>query len=194
VVAFSSDNLILAQLLGGSAVPQYAIAQKVFLMVVVLQSAWLAPLWPAYGEAIHRGDIAWVRRTLKRSVMMAAAGAGGLSAILAVLSRPIFEHWVGPGLVPSWPLTLGFALWVTLQAVGNACAMYLNGSNALVFELCLAGAFLVVATPLKIVLCVRLGPAGIVWGGMVVYAFVVALPMAIALPKMLSKHSEHCIR
>jgi hypothetical protein len=29
------------------------------------------PLWPAYGEAIARGDITWVRRTIVGSIVVA---------------------------------------------------------------------------------------------------------------------------
>ena len=192
VVSFSSDNLIVAQVLGASAVPQYAVAQKVFLMVVVMQTTWLAPLWPAYGEAIQRGDIAWVRRTLKRSLVTAVVVSGGLSAVLVAISRPLFRLWVGPELVPPWPLTIGFAVWAVLQAAGSAVAMYLNGNNALVFELCLSVALLVVATPLKILLCLLVGSAGVAWGGLIAYVFAVALPLIFVLPKMLSRHAQPC--
>lgn len=189
VASFSSDNLIVAQLLGASAVPQFAVAQKVFLLVVTMQATCLAPLWPAYGDAIHRGDIAWVRRTLKRSIVTVVLGSGVLSALLVVISRPLFTLWVGPELVPPWPLTIGLAIWAILQGPGTAVAMYLNGSNALLFELCLAVAFIAVAIPLKIFLCPRLGTAGIAWGSLAAFAFTVTLPQAIALPKLLARHA-----
>ncbi len=192
MVSFSSDNLIVAHVLGASAVPQYAVAQKVFLMVALMQTTWLAPLWPAYGEAIQRGDISWVRRTLKRSIVTAVVVSSALSIIVAGISRPLFRLWVGPELVPSWPLTVGFALWVVVQAAGSAVAMYLNGANALLFELGLAAALLIVATPLKILLCLRFGSAGIVWAALIAYLFTVALPLIFVLPRILSKHVEPC--
>ena len=186
-VSFSSDNVIVAQILGAAAVPQYSVVQRAFFLVAALQSTWLAPLWPAYREAIHRGDSAWVRRTLLRSLIAAAAAAGGLSALLLVVSRPLFRFWVGPDLVPPWPLTLGFALWAVVQAVGSAVAMYLNGSNALLFELCLGLSMLAAATPLKIFLCRHIGMSGVIGGTLIAYLITVALPTAIMLPKLLRR-------
>jgi O-antigen/teichoic acid export membrane protein len=192
VVSFSSDNLIVAHVLGASAVPQYAVAQRVFLMVPLMQTTWLAPLWPAYGEAIQRGDNAWVRRTLKRSIMTVVVVSTGLSASLVAVSRPLFKLWVGPELVPPWPLAIGLALWAIVQAAGSAVAMFLNGSNALGFQIRLSIALILLATPLKILMCIHMGTSGIVWGALIAYFFVFSLPLWLVLPKMLSKHEEAC--
>jgi O-antigen/teichoic acid export membrane protein len=189
VISFSSDNLILAHFRGASAVPQYAIVQKVFLVIVGIQSAWLAPLWPAYGEAINRGDILWVRRTLIRSVLVVVAVTGVISFVLLAASQSLFGLWVGPDLVPSWPLAVGFAVWAVVQAGGNAVAMYLNGSNALILELCLSLALVAIGTPLKILLCVKIGAVGVVWGQVIAYVLVVALPLVFFMPRLLAKHS-----
>lgn len=187
IVCFCSDNLIVAQMLGAAAVPQYSVVQRAFVLVAIVQSTWLAPLWPAYSEAIHRGDTAWVRRTVLRSLAAALAVGGGLSLLLAAISRPLFRFWVGPDLVPSWPLTIGFAMWAVVQTVGAAVAMYLNGSNALVFELSLGVCMLIVVTPLKIFLCRHIGMPGVIGGTLIAYLITTALPMAIMLPKLLRK-------
>lgn len=188
IVCFSSDNVIIAQILGAAAVPQYSVVQRVFLLVATLQSAWLSPLWPAYGEAIHRGDASWVRHTLVRSVVSATLISGAVSACLVVVGRPMFRIWVGQDLIPSWSLAIGFALWAVLQTAGSAVAMYLNGSNALVFELCLGLGLLITATPLKVVLCRQVGMPGVIWGTLIAYLIAVALPTAIALPRLLRRH------
>jgi O-antigen/teichoic acid export membrane protein len=187
VVSFSSDNVIVAQLLGAAAVPQYSVVQRAFLLVTTLQNTWLAPLWPAYREAIHRGDHAWVRRTLLRSLLTAVAVSTSLSLALTLASRPLFRFWVGSDLVPAWPLTIGFALWAVVQTLGSAVAMYLNGSNALVFELCLGLSMLAAATPLKIFLCRHIGMPGVIGGTLIAYLVAVAIPSAIAIPRMLRK-------
>lgn len=190
VVSMSSDNLIVAQVLGAAAVPRYAVTQRVFLLVAGLQNAWLSPLWPAYGEALQRGDIVWVRKTLARSIRAAVLITGVLSLALVAVSRPLFRFWVGPDLIPSWPLTIGFALWAVTQAGGTAVAMFLNGTNTLQFELCVSIALVVVGTPLKILLCRQAGMTGIVWGQLIAYLLVVALPFVFVLPKIIGKHAK----
>ena len=79
-VAYESDALVLTQILGPSSVTTYSITMRVFLVVPALAGFVLAPLWPAYGEAISRGDTAWVRQTLRRAVngglLLSISGAG----------------------------------------------------------------------------------------------------------------------
>ena len=59
-IAYESDALVLTQILGPSAVTVYSVTMRVFLVVPALAGFVLAPLWPAYGEAISRGDAEWV--------------------------------------------------------------------------------------------------------------------------------------
>jgi O-antigen/teichoic acid export membrane protein len=190
VAVFASDNLIVAQILGAAAVPQYALVQKVFLLPAVLQTALLAPLWPAYGEAIHRGDHAWVRRTIKQSLLTVSVATTLLSAALVILNRPLFTFWVGKGFIPSWSLILGFAVWAVVQAGGNAVAMYLNGSNCLVFELSVSAVFAVLSIPMKILSCKHFGIEGIVWASVIGYSLMIAVPYALRLPKLIAEQEK----
>jgi O-antigen/teichoic acid export membrane protein len=65
-VAYASDNLVIAQMLGASAVADYAIPEKLFSLIAMALAMMLAPLWPAYGEALARGVRLWVRRSCGR--------------------------------------------------------------------------------------------------------------------------------
>jgi O-antigen/teichoic acid export membrane protein len=65
-VAFFSDNLVAAHVLGAAAVTQYAVPRRMFDAVAMIVAMYVTPLWPAYGEAISRGDVPWVRHTLVR--------------------------------------------------------------------------------------------------------------------------------
>jgi O-antigen/teichoic acid export membrane protein len=51
-IAISADNLIIARVLGAVNVPEYAIPQRMFSLISLISSMLVAPLWPAYGEAI----------------------------------------------------------------------------------------------------------------------------------------------
>ena len=52
----TSDNIILAQMLGPEAVAGYSIPEKLFSLISTTTAMALSPLWPAYSEAIARGD------------------------------------------------------------------------------------------------------------------------------------------
>ena len=94
-VAYESDALVLTQILGPSSVTAYSITMRVFLVVPTFAGFVLAPLWPAYGEAISRGDAQWVRRTLRRALraglLLSVTGA----TILALVARPFIHVWAG---------------------------------------------------------------------------------------------------
>src|SRR5208282_70762 len=73
VLAYTSDNIVIAQVLGAAAVALYAVPQKLFSSVSTIVSMAINPLWPAYGEALARGDVAWVRRTFFASLRLVLA-------------------------------------------------------------------------------------------------------------------------
>ena len=53
-VAFSSDPIVLAQILGPTAVADYSVVFRLFSVPMGLATIALLPLWPAYREAITR--------------------------------------------------------------------------------------------------------------------------------------------
>jgi O-antigen/teichoic acid export membrane protein len=65
VIAIQSDALVIARILGPTEVSSYAIPLRISAVVVVLCNLFIAPLWPAYKDALSRGDAAWASRTLK---------------------------------------------------------------------------------------------------------------------------------
>jgi len=65
VVAMTSaaDGLVIARVLGPEVVAAYAIPDRLFSQVSSVLMLLMAPLWPAYGEALARGDRHWVAKT-----------------------------------------------------------------------------------------------------------------------------------
>ncbi len=178
-VAFSSDNFIVAQLLGPVAVAQYSVAQRLFLAVPALVSVGAIALWPAYGEAIVHSDRPWIRRTLLRSTLF-AAGVTALGGLVLVAASPVvFGFLVGPALVPSLGLTIGFLVFSVLYAFGNVVSMLLNAANVIAFQLVTASAMALTSIFLKIELGRAYGVAGIIWGTVIAYALISILPIVI---------------
>lgn len=65
VVAYSADNFLIARSLGAINIPEFSIPQQLFSLVTIISSILMGGLWVAYGEAISRGDLLWVRNTIK---------------------------------------------------------------------------------------------------------------------------------
>jgi O-antigen/teichoic acid export membrane protein len=180
-VAFSTDNIIAAQLLGPVAVAQYSVTQRVFMAVPALVSVAAVSLWPAFGEAVVHSDRGWIRRTLVRSSLYAVGLTAVGSLVILAASRPVFSFLIGPALVPSLALTIGFSVWAVLYAFGSVVSMLLNAANVLVFQLITASLMAATSIALKIELGRSFGVAGIIWGTVIAYSLLSVLPILIYL-------------
>lgn len=178
-LVYAPDNLIVAQLRGPDSVARFAVAAKLFSVSILLADVTLGPLWPAYGEAMARGDHAWVRHTLTRSIRLAAAAALGVAVLLVLAGNSILSLWVGPEMVATSSLLLGLGAWTVIGAAGTAVAMYLNAANLLWIQV-VCSAFMVPASlALKVVFVNRWGLAGVPWGLVVAYVTFVGVPLLV---------------
>lgn len=186
-LAFTSDNLVAAQVIGPEAVAQYSVAYRMFSVAMLMASLLAGPLWPAYGEALARGDIPWVKRTLIRSLVITIFIAGIPSLFFVILGPWIIQLWVGSGITISFLLLLGLGLWTTMSAVGHAMAMFLNGANILRFQVVCGLIMAVSALGAKIWLAKTIGLPGIIWGTIIAFFFCCLLPYGFYVSRLFSK-------
>jgi O-antigen/teichoic acid export membrane protein len=184
--AFATDNIVVAQVLGPGAVTQYAVPMKMFAVLGVAAALMYAPLWPAYGEAVARGDVEWVKRTLVRSLGMTLLLCGLPAVVLVFWGKAIVHLWVGPEIQPPFLLLLGMGIWAVLVGLGSALAMFLNGANILKFQVVCAALMAGAALVLKIWLAKQAGVAGVIWGTVIAYSVFSALPMIFYVPWVLN--------
>jgi O-antigen/teichoic acid export membrane protein len=185
-LAFSSDNIVAAQVCGSAAVTQYAVPMRLFAASASVVGIFYSPLWPAYGEAAARGDIDWAKRTLIRSLGGTLIASALLGTILVLFGNVIIYYWVGPQIRPSFSLLCGMAIWSVLGTLGGAQAMFLNATNRIRFELMCAVPLAITAVLAKIVLARWIGIPGIIWGLVIAYALTTVLPSAVYIPRVLS--------
>lgn len=186
-LTFSADGLIIAQLLGAAAVPEYSVPEKLFSLVGMSIGILLTPLWPAYGEAVARGDHAWVRRTLRRTLVLVLGVATALCLPLLFLGPWIVQHWVGRQVMPTFILLLGLALFRIVESGCASVAAYLNGAHVIRPQLYISGATAALALAFKFLLVPEMGVAGIVWGTLAAYLLAVIVPYAIVVPRLLKR-------
>jgi O-antigen/teichoic acid export membrane protein len=185
--AFFSDNLVAAHVLGAASVTQYAVPRRMFDAVALVVAMYVTPLWPAYGESVARGDVAWVRRTLVRSTGYMALFAFACGVVLVAFGRPILHFWAGPVVTPPLSLLAGFAAWSVLSSAGSAVAAFLNGVGRLRFQVVTAIVMGAAALTLKLVLARSAGLSGIIWGTVAAYTACTAIPMAYYIPRLMAR-------
>jgi O-antigen/teichoic acid export membrane protein len=171
----SADNIVIAQVLGASAVAIYAVTKKLF-MVIQINQFIIQPLWPAFGEAMVRKDYKWAKRTLIRTLKFSLS-AGMLAALpLLIFGKAIISFWVGPNLVPSSALLIGFFFWVFLVNYGGTMSVFLN-SGSLVGKQCVfIGAAAISTVILQIILAGLWGTAGAIWAVLIGYGLFYVVP------------------
>jgi O-antigen/teichoic acid export membrane protein len=175
-IAFSSDNIVLARILGPEAVSQYAVPSKLFALLTVATSFLVAPLWPAYGEALERRDHRWIRTTLYSSVKLVTGVSVAFSVPLVLFGGAIIRLWVGPEIHPSLLLLVSLAIWGALSAVSSAVSMFLNGLSIIRFQVIISFLGALTNIILSVFLTQRIGMLGVVYGSILSQIFVGLVP------------------
>lgn len=149
VLSTSLDNVVLAQSVGLASVTAYAIPAKVFAQLAQAMTLLSLPLWAATGDAIARGDSAWVRRATGWMVS-ASAGAAALAGLAAVVAGPpALRAWLGHPVPLPTSVLLGLALATTVTAALSPLFMVLNAAGVVVPQIIGWGAFALITLPLK---------------------------------------------
>jgi O-antigen/teichoic acid export membrane protein len=186
-LAFASDNVIAARMLGAAAVSDFAVATRLFGITSVLVGILLQPLWPAYGEAIARRDIAWVHRTLRATTIGAVFFAATLSALILSTFGSLTHLWLHRELQVSWILLSGLAIWTVVEAAGNSLSMFLNGAHIVGIQVVLASALAMICVGLKVFAVNRMGVAGLPWAMIASYCTITLLPVSLLLKRVVAK-------
>ncbi|TXI84857.1 MAG: hypothetical protein E6Q40_08685 [Cupriavidus sp.] len=129
VAVHTSDLPLISALIGADEAGQYAVAQRLFLLIPIGMGLLWTPLWPTYRQALARSEYKWVVRTLRWTAFLALIIASLTSATLAIGFKQVTQIWMGAPLGLSTLLLTGFATWAALDAAGGAYGAFLNAAS-----------------------------------------------------------------
>ena len=175
LIGSSSDNLVLAHTLGIESVAGYEIVKKIFMFSMLTQFV-IAPLWPAFGEAIQRGDYSWAKKTLTSALIYSICIGATLTLPLLFFGRQIITFWVGKEFAPSWLLLLGFYIFTFLANYGGVMSAFLNSGELIAKQIIMIGLAAASSIVLKIYLSGIMGPAGIIWATILSFGVFYIIP------------------
>lgn len=169
MIGWGADALIISTALGPAQVAVYSITQRLFQFVTQPLSMVNMPLWGAYADAHAKGDVAFIRRTLKASMLL-TSGVSLLGAVLLFAGSDwILNYWTG-GNVDVPVLLIGLmALWTIFECCGGAFAMFLNGVQVVRPQVIVVAVFCALVLPLKIIGVELIGLIAIPLATVVVY-------------------------
>lgn len=167
---WSMDNILISAVLGPEHVTPYGVQVRVFGLVGTIASMILTPLWPAYADAVAHGDHAWIRSTLRRSLVGAVVVSVPLAFGAAAALPMILRVWTGDGIRTTPVLAYGLASLTVCQTICAALAMFWNGTSAIRVQFIIGLALVLLSLPLKVV---ALRTHGIEWLGFLSSALIV---------------------
>ncbi len=185
-VAYASDNIIIAKMLGPNSVAQYSVVSKLFEGVLMVIGLAFASLWPAYGEAKARGDRLWIKKTLARSMLTTLLLLVTAAMLLITCYKPLLQLWVGAKHVFPFALVAWYAIWMVLKGLGGTYSMFLNGMTVLRLQLIIATLFTLISITTKVWFVLFFGLDGILIALILSYIITTVIPYSILTNKLLS--------
>lgn len=189
-IAYQANVVVATRVLGPEAATEYSVVNRLFMVLPHLVNMLLLPLWPAYTEAIARGDTVWVGRTLRRSVGIALTLSGVASLGLVFAAPVVLRAWVGDAIQPPFALVLGMAIWAVVANSFHAVAMLLNAAAVIAFQVATAVAMAVVGIVASITFANLFGVSGVIWGTLLAYLVCSVIPIGLYLPRVLARLPE----
>ena len=180
-LAFDSQNIVIAHILGPASVGVYAVVQRLYSAIPMVVGYVTMPLWPAFGEAIGRQDWAWVKRALNRGIIVNAVVATGFAFVLFMFSGSVLQHWThGAISAPKW-LIAGFAVWAVTSAISSPICMLLNAAHVLWFQIVSSILFGLLTITSMIYFLPSKGLAAAVWSMTCIYLISQLAPYLVYL-------------
>jgi O-antigen/teichoic acid export membrane protein len=131
VVMNSAPNVMIASILGTTAVTPFSICQRLTNTLLQLQQLPLAALWPAFAEAKSRGDSEWIWTTFVKSCYYAAITAAAFSVGVILLGGKVIKLWTNGSVILEYNTLISFgALMMIVGSIG-AIPYFLNGCGEL---------------------------------------------------------------
>ena len=183
-LTYGVDGLIIVRVLGPAAVAEYSVAQRLFAMALLSQFLSL-PLWPAFGDALARGDRTWLRHSIPRAIALNVGMNLTAGLLLTIFGKQVLKFWTAGTVIPGIALLIAFALRSGQQGFDETLSATLNHEPTMTRHMVYYGAAAVASLFLKIGMCYQWGSAGVVWAGTLAFALIHAVPSINLLRKRL---------
>ena len=185
VVGYQIDVLVVSHFLGVREVAVYSVSARVAAVATAFTSVLFFGLWPAFSDALAKGDEGWAKSSLRR----AEIGAGLISVVFVLgtllLFRPLVAVLSGNSLVPPTLLLLAVSAWTTVRTMHYPMAVLLNAAGVGRFLVWCGLAMALVNLGLSVFLTRALGVSGPLWGSAVSVLACSILPAAVYLHRRL---------
>jgi O-antigen/teichoic acid export membrane protein len=163
IIIFQSEIIIATQLFGSETLATYGVVLKLFASIVLIQSAFVTPLWPAYCEALSTGDIRWVEESFKKSIFASLLWTLSMGITLVLLTPSILSNWLGQHSSLGSLAIIAIFFKTVLMSIDQCLAALGNGLGLFKVESIFAPIFAISSIFLSLYLAQAIGISGISW-------------------------------
>lgn len=163
VLIFQVGLLVISRLFGAGEVAGYGTMLRLFTLVGSVQTAFVAPLWAAYGEALARQDYPWVAKTFRQSLRVSLIWSIPATLTILALMPWLFRWLVKTEVSLDWSLALAMVVMEIVNSAARCISTLLNGLGAIRLQAIYGPAAGMSNLFLAVLLGKIAGPAGVVW-------------------------------
>ena len=177
--------MIIGFVKGAGDVPEFSVVGRLYFTAYGLFVLLIGPLWPTAAEAIRRGDIAWVRSTLRRSLLIGCGGMFCIGVGMFFFGNYLVNLWTrGVQPTTSCALIIGLTATFMMRTWTECQSIVLNAANVLLPQTRILISNAVLNCLLAIVLVHYYGAVGAAWS----IPISTALTSGWAYPLLFRKH------
>lgn len=126
LILFMTSNLVISQMFGPESVTPYNIAFKYFSLVNTGFTIIINPIWSAITDAYVNKDLIWIRKAMKKLVLIWLGGIG-LTLIMVLISTNVYKVWIGEDIHIPFVLSVLCGFYVSIANWNNIFAYFING-------------------------------------------------------------------
>ncbi|MBE2943852.1 hypothetical protein HPK10_11505 [Anoxybacillus flavithermus] len=178
VIIFATDSMVITHVVNSKEVAIYQLVMKLFSVFTIFSSIIMVPLWSAYTHAFSKGDIGWIKKTMKKNLFLMIPLIIGVITF-TFLVNPLLRIWIGEEIIASKALIWVVAVYTIITVWSNIFAYLLNGINEINGQLLTVGLGAIVNIPLSIYISKNLGYGTV---GVVIGTILCLVPFAIFGP------------
>lgn len=165
IVIFTTDNLIISNLIHPSEVTNYDIVYRLFQVLIILSLIAQDPLWALYTDAYQKNDYVWIKKTIVRLNKLFLLFLIILG-VLYVVSDALIKVWTQKDLLISQSLLILMTIFTAVRVYGIIYMTFLNSIGKIKWQMWLYVLGALINIPLSIFLVkhTSLGSSGVILG------------------------------
>lgn len=133
IIIYSTDSLIIANMLGPVEVVPYQMAFRYFSITVMIFSIISTPYWSGFTEAYTTNDKKWINNSIKLLIKFSLLFIIG-SLFLLFCSKWVYQLWLGEKVHIPFSLSLLMMVYFIQILFITPFTIYINGTGKVLIQ------------------------------------------------------------